>query len=110
MADKERLTQAIRKLIEGVTLKTPRGQTVDIETSVQMKGGETLVSIRVLSSLDVSPLDTTMQQLSFRDDEMLERSIGLISAITVSHGGYIVSETDSENCKIHSLCLPLTTA
>lgn len=108
MADKERLTQAIRKLIEGVTLKTPRGQTVDIETSVLMKGGETLVSVRILSTLDMSPLDPTMQQLSFRDDEMLERSIGLVSAIAASHGGYIVSETDSDNCKIHSLCLPLT--
>jgi DNA-binding MarR family transcriptional regulator len=108
MTDKERLTQAIRKLIEGITLKTPRGQTVDIETSILMKDGKTVVSVRILSSLDVSPLDPTMQQLSFRDDEMLERSIGLISAIAASHGGYIVSETDSDNCKIHSLCLPLT--
>lgn len=110
MADRERLTQAIRKLIEGVTLKTPRGQTVDIETSALMRDGKTLVSVRILSSLDVSPLDPTMQQLSFRDDEMLERSIGLIRAITESHDGYIVSETDSDNCKIHSLCLPLTAA
>lgn len=110
MADKERLTQAIRKLIEGVTLKTPRGQTVDIETSVLMKDGKMLVSVRILSSLDTSPLDPTMQQLSFRDDEMLERSIGLIHAIAEAHGGNIVSETDSDNCKIHALCLPLTTA
>lgn len=110
MADKERLTQAIRKLIEGVTLKTPRGQTVDIETSALMKDGKTLVSVRILSSLDVSPLDPTMQQLSFRDDEMLERNIGLIRAIAEAHAGYTVSETDSDNCKIHSICLPLTTA
>lgn len=110
MADKERLTQAIRKLIEGVISKTPRGQTVDIETSVLIEGSEKHVSVRILSSLDSSPLDPTMQQLSFRDDEMLERSIGLIRAIAESHGGYIVSETDGDNSQTHSFCLPLSAA
>lgn len=106
-ADKERLTQAIRKLIEGVVSKTPRGETVDIETSVLMNNANPHVSVRIISALSTIPIDPTMQKLSFRDDEILDRRIVLIRAITEAHGGYLVSDTDNKVQQIHSICLPL---
>lgn len=106
-ADKERLTQAIRKLIEGIVSKTPRGQTVDIQTSLLMNNSIPHVSVRIVSVLSATPIDPTMQQIRFRDDQMLDRHIVLIRAIAEAHGGYLVDETNSQTQQIHSICLPL---
>lgn len=108
LADTDRLAQAIRKLIEGIISKTPRGQTVDIETSILTDGSTPYVSVRIVSTLSTTPLDPTMQKLRFRDDQILERSIVLIRAIAEAHGGYVVSDTDSDAHKIHAICLPLS--
>jgi len=108
LADMDRLTQAIRKLIAGVIAKTPRGQTVDIETSIVTDGSAPHVSVRIVSALSTAPLDPTLEKLSYRDDQILERNIVLIRAIADAHGGYIVSDTDNKAHQIHSICLPLT--
>lgn len=107
LADSDRLIQAIRKLIAGVISKTPRGQTVDIETSLISDRSAPHVSVRVVSTLSAAPLDPTLQRLNFRDDQILERNIVLIRAIAEAHGGYVVSKIDSETHQIHSICLPL---
>ncbi|MDA8637421.1 HAMP domain-containing histidine kinase, partial [Rhodospirillales bacterium] len=107
LADTDRLAQAIRKLIEGIISKTPRGQTVDIETSIINDGSTPYVSVRIVSVLSTAPLDPTMQKLRFRDDQILERSITLIRAIAEAHEGYVTSDTDSDAHKIHAICLPL---
>lgn len=107
LADTDRLAQAIRKLIEGIISKTPRGQTIDIETSIINDGSTLYVSVRTVSVLSTAPLDPTMQKLRFRDDQILERSITLIRAIAEAHEGYVTSDTDSDAHKIHAICLPL---
>lgn len=105
--DQERLTQAVIKLIEGVVSKTPRGQTVDIETSIIMDAAVPYASVRIISSLSTTAVDPTIQKLSFRDEELLDRRIVLIRAIVDAHGGYVVSDTARDAQQTHSICIPL---
>ena len=107
LADKERLTQAIRKLVEGVVSTIPRGHTVDIETSVLISERAPHVSVRILSEQPSAQPDPTLQRFSFGNQEMLERDLILIGAIVEAHKGYVLSDGENENSKFHSICLPL---
>lgn len=107
-ADKERLIQAIKKLIEGLVSITARGQNIDIETMPVTKDSASFLCVRVLAPQPNVPqgLPTLAKLSTASPDDVFARILKLIEAIAVAHDGYITQGKSGESSLYFSICLP----
>ena len=105
LADSERMTQAIRKLVDATVASTGRGQTIDIETGIDQRGMLALKIISPESSTTPRPSNPNAP-IGTPDGTNLAKSMPLIRAIAEAHGGDIMIQQDGPRRHILSLRLP----
>jgi signal transduction histidine kinase len=104
--DQDRLTQCIRRLIEATVETTGRGQTIDVETSFDIKKGLTLKVISPNPPTPVShPAET--RTIGAPDLNSLFKGLPLIRAIVGAHGGTVASLQEGPRRYITQIDLPL---
>lgn len=105
LADSERMTQAIRKLVDTTVASTGRGQTIDIETGIDQRG---MLALKIISPESPSKLRATDPNAPIGTPEGsdLAKSMPLIRAIAEAHGGDILIQQDGPRRHILSLRLP----
>lgn len=107
-ADKERLIQAIKKLVEGLVSISPRGVNIDVETLPFNKDSVPFLCVRVLTPKLITARETSPLSDSSHasPDNVFARSLKLVDAIAAAHGGFVTKEQSGDNSLHYSICLP----
>lgn len=108
--DRDRMTSSVKKLIEGMASKTPRGQAIDIVTLIRKRDQSDFVCIQVTSTQLVEKPSSESQQptLHLLNEDMLMKNLPLINAVVSAHGGFVDKASEATYAKSFELCLPRT--
>lgn len=105
LGDQDRLSQAVRKLIEAEVASTGRGQTIDVETSFDARTGLTLRVISPEPPLVPRNADSG-RPIGSPETDGLVRGLPLIRAIAEAHGGEVSSRQEGARRFVIMLRLP----